>query len=80
VVGLKRVRKHQAVRMGGCVGLSYLIKQMPAYAAAPALLSSGKGRFDDFGHHERVRCPLSLLKTSRRTGGTSKAIFRFSAI
>lgn len=46
--------------MGACMGMFHLIKQMVGYAAAPVLLSSAKGMFDHFGHHERVRCTLTL--------------------
>lgn len=62
--------------MGCCMGTFHPIKQVLGYAAAPALLSSGEGMFDHFGHHERLRYTLTL-HCSRHHGehGTLSKLF-----
>ena len=77
MVGLRKARKNQAVWMGGYVGTFHLIKQMLGYAAAPALLSSGEGMFDHFGHHERVRRTMTLhcSRQHGEHGAFSKLLF-----
>lgn len=72
MAGLKKVQKNQTVQIGGLMAVFHLIKQMFDYAAAPALLSSGKGMFDRFGHHEMVR-----LHCSRHHGELSKLFLGF---